>query len=164
MSQTTEKRFWSKVDIGRKNRCWKWQGATDGHNVGAFGWGRGSKRLIKAPRAAWILTHGSIPKDRPFILHKCDNPICVNPNHLFPGTQTDNMQDCSRKGRVRNFGVNFKFPLRGSMNGNSKLLARQVRMIRRRRPKEKISLLAKEFKVSRSLISHIEKRRIWKHL
>lgn len=88
-------RFWSKVD--KTGDCWIWKAGKD-----SGGYGTISARGInanKAHRVSWWLTFGEIPKGLN-VLHKCDNPPCVNPDHLFLGTQKDNMQDCSKKGRI----------------------------------------------------------------
>jgi hypothetical protein len=111
--------FWSKVDkSGGDNACWIWTGGGD--KYGKTCW---NKTQMGAHRLAYILTHGDIPKGI-FVLHKCDNPICVNPSHLFLGTQFDNMRDCSRKGRL-----NLKH-LRGEAHGRCKLSDQQVTEIR----------------------------------
>lgn len=88
-------RFWSRVSVGRRDECWEWRGSRDGKQYGTFTVGSapwGSHRL------AWVLVHGSIP-DGLHVLHRCDNPPCVNPHHLFLGTHLENMQDMVRKGR-----------------------------------------------------------------
>lgn len=110
-----------------------------------------------ASRLAWTLTSGAEPEG--FVCHRCDNPPCCNPAHLFVGTQADNMADCSQKGRAR--GPNRK----GSQHGNARLSDTQVLEIRRRRSEgEKLLLLAKEFGVTEAAISGIARRISWKHL
>ena len=90
-------RFWSKVRVTA--RCWWWEGfcEPDGYGlVGLFS----SLMITRAHRAAWLLTNGPIPAGL-HVLHRCDNPPCVNPDHLFLGTHGDNMRDARLKGRLR---------------------------------------------------------------
>jgi len=94
MSQPIQDRFWTKVD--KSKECWEWQG---GRNKQGYGMIQCDGKSAKAHRVSWELLHGKIPEGIK-VLHKCDNPPCVNPDHLFLGTQRDNMQDCSKKGRM----------------------------------------------------------------
>lgn len=97
VSEKTINRFWGKVQILRDDDCWEWQaGFYSGSHYGAFNF-RGQN--TNAHRAAWIFTHGEIENKDIFVLHKCDNRKCVNPNHLFLGTQQDNMVDMTQKHR-----------------------------------------------------------------
>lgn len=77
--------------------CWEWSGCRTNGGYGRFG---RSRRLgwILAHRMSWILAHGEIPPDM-CVCHKCDNRICVKPDHLFLGTKQDNIKDCITKGR-----------------------------------------------------------------
>jgi len=110
-----EERFWSMVKRGDPDSCWEWQGRIIKDGYGAFH--LKGKRII-ASRFAWILTYGEIPQGM-CVLHKCDNPACVNPRHLFLGTQKDNMQDAVLKWRKS-----------GPHNGRTKLTWPQVDTIR----------------------------------
>lgn len=101
----TERRFWAKVDRQAGEVCWLWQANTvgrDGDKYGQFNTGRvaGKQRNVYAHRFAWLLTHGQIPAGL-HVCHHCDTPLCVNPSHLFLGTQGENLQDASRKGRLQ---------------------------------------------------------------
>jgi hypothetical protein len=90
--------FMSHVEpIPEGNGCWEWTGCQDANGYGRFCL-KGQRRL--ASRVSWMLHNGAIPEGL-FVCHKCDNPPCVNPAHLFLGTAKDNMQDCKRKGRMR---------------------------------------------------------------
>jgi antitoxin component HigA of HigAB toxin-antitoxin module len=89
----TEKRFWGKVQ--RTDSCWFWLGSRQSN-----GYGRVMVNYARIPahRQAWVYTNGTIPMGM-WILHKCDTPLCVRPEHLFLGTPKDNTQDMLRKGR-----------------------------------------------------------------
>lgn len=115
----------------------------------------GAKML--AHRAAWALKNGVIPKGLD-VCHHCDNPACVRPSHLFIGTVTDNMLDCSKKGRHK--GSNGK--CRGEKNKNAKLNDKKIRAIRKR--KEPASALTDEYGVSISLINAVRRREVWRHV
>lgn len=95
-----EARFWSKV---RKTEgCWLWQGQTDRKGYGRFTpAGRhpsGCGNQLMAHRYSWEITHGPVPVGL-WVLHRCDRPACVNPDHLFLGDALSNVQDMDRKGR-----------------------------------------------------------------
>lgn len=89
-----KERFWAKVKKGKG--CWHWTA-----NSYLFGYGQFwiGKKAYLAHRASYLFSRGSIP-DGVCVLHRCDNPGCVNPRHLFLGTHTDNMRDKCRKGRA----------------------------------------------------------------
>ncbi len=89
-------RFLGLASKAAKNKCWLWIGCIDRCGYGKFNLGKESL----AHRIAWVLFRGNIPA-RMYVLHSCDNPSCVNPQHLFLGTQTDNMRDCIKKNRFR---------------------------------------------------------------
>lgn len=100
-----DQRFWEKVDKETESGCWEWRSAIRGNGYGAF-----FTHLIEegrkchgAHRYSWMLKHGEIPNGL-WVLHKCDNRICVNPEHLFLGDRTDNMRDAAKKQRVCTIG------------------------------------------------------------
>lgn len=101
-------RFWEKVDRNgpvpphrpELGACWVWTRATNGGGYGKIGSGAGgeAERTLLAPRVSWDLANGPIP-DGLWVLHHCDNPPCVRPDHLFLGTAKDNTRDMIGKGR-----------------------------------------------------------------
>ena len=92
-----EQRFWSKVII--QEGCWKWIGSVRGH-VRPYGeiWNNGKKR--PASQISWELKNNKPFPEGMDACHKCDNPNCVNPDHIFPGTASDNARDAENKGRL----------------------------------------------------------------
>jgi hypothetical protein len=117
-------RFWQRVN--KTNTCWLWLGPKNPVNgYGQANWSRKElrkNRVVFAHRAAWILTYGEIP-DNLQVCHKCDVRLCVNPEHLFLGTQADNLADMDRKGRRVSVGAP------GSTNG-AKITLKDVLYIR----------------------------------
>ena len=99
-------RFWVRVDKRGADECWPWIGVHDEKGRGKvhLRWEsrepEGKKRSVirHASIVAWELTHGAIPQGQ-LVCHRCDNPPCCNPSHLFLGTQKENLRDCIRKGR-----------------------------------------------------------------
>lgn len=145
-------RFWSRVR--QTDTCWLWTGSTNRHGYGYVGV-PGYRRPILAHRVAWELTNGLIPRGL-LVLHRCDNPPCVRPDHLFIGTHADNMQDAKEKGRTT----------QGQRNAASKLTDERVLLIRRRFAVEDITIsaLAREYGVGPKHMSNLLKRKIWTHL
>ena len=90
--KTVEQRFWEKVDKRGPDECWQWTACTGPTGYGTFD----GKR---AHRVSWAWANGRPVPDGLVVCHSCDNPGCVNPAHLWAGTQRDNMHDCIRKGR-----------------------------------------------------------------
>lgn len=93
-------RFWDNVEVASGNKCWTWIGSKDNYGYGKLGYGgRDCKADYKAHRMSYEMRFGPLPSGS-VVCHTCDNPSCVNPNHLFEGTQKDNAQDTARKGRL----------------------------------------------------------------
>ncbi len=181
------RRFWGKVSVtGGVDACWPWKSYTDKDGYGNFGWRvDGKYRQIRSNRMAWMLTKGAIP-DGMHICHKCDNPRCCNPRHLFVGTPLQNRQDCVKKDR-HSRGDRHPFRIdpsraprgdrngsrvkperlkRGEENSNAALSSDDVRLIRRlyKTTCPNQSELARLFNVKHACIWNIVNRRTWKHL
>lgn len=151
-------RFKAKIAVSPSG-CWEWMASRTPLGYGQFNY-LGTRKL--AHRVAWILFVGPIPPDPSNrygtmnVLHRCDNPRCVNPEHLFLGNQFDNSTDSVSKGRWGKRG------LKGSAHGRARLTEEIVREILA--STDSLSALADRYKVSRGTISHIRKRRSWRHL
>jgi hypothetical protein len=151
-------RFWSKVDQSNgRNACWNWKAAKIKNGYGIF-MTRGNVTL-RAHRISFTLSKCHIPSGLD-ICHKCDNPSCVNPRHLFTGTVQQNLQDASAKGRC----AVQRHPeiVRGERNGSAKLNEAAVRIIRRK--ELSISLTSKQFGVSMTVVKRIRNRTLWSHV
>lgn len=168
--KSTEQRFWEKVDKNgptmphMDSPCWVWIGRYFTNNksfpYGAFDLpGFPRNKSVYAHRFSWELANNQpIPKGL-FICHKCDNPKCINPGHLFLGTHTDNMRDMANKGRTGGIRT-------GKDNRNTKLTPGQVREIRLRYTSTKVSqrALAKEYGITQTAIFYILKGKNWARL
>lgn len=147
-------RFWSKVARGTVRQCWEWQASLHPLGYGQFGYNGSS---VHAHRVAWELTHGPVA-DGLYVLHKCDNRKCVNPAHLFLGTQVDNIADMVAKGRQR--GRQWV----SEESHFAKLTTAQVADIRARLAAGKrgtARALAAEYGVSEATISVIKHDKTW---
>lgn len=135
------------------NGCWEWAAAKSSNGYGRWSCQEiGYRDGISSHRASWILHNGKIPNGL-FVLHKCDNKCCVNPEHLFLGTQADNMKDRDRKGR----GV-IVIPnqAKGDADSSSKLTDVQVYEIRCLRASGyKLKELSEKYVVTQTHISRI---------
>ena len=144
----TLKNFWERVNKTRQ--CWLWTGP-----LMKNGYGKGCRDLVH--RLSWKIHHGPIPASMS-VLHRCDNRRCVNPDHLFLGTQRDNLRDMREKGRQ----------VRGEQQGSAKLTEQQVRQIRRRYQRYSHrnggGVLAREYGVGIKQIIAIAKGRVWCHV
>ena len=146
-----EERFWSHVDKNcpELGRCWLWT-AQRSHGYGRFVFdGRGRP----ATHMSWKIHVRKVP-DNLFLLHKCDNPPCVNPNHLYEGTAKQNMQDALQRGQ---------YPL-GERHGTSKVTEALVKEIRRRCEHEVQRRVAEELGLHESQVSRIVLRKNWRHI
>ena len=144
-------RFLDKILIG--DDCWQWTGVLS-HGYAIINDNRPPYRNLRAARVSYELFVGPIPPGL-LLCHHCDNPLCVRPAHLFPGTQLDNMKDASKKGRLK---IN-----QGEKNWAAKLTAEKVLEIRKRRASGESEMnLAIAFGVNDSTISNIVTGRKWK--
>ena len=148
-------RFWNKINKTNKHECWEWLGSKDSCGYGRFGF---RYTLLSSHRVAWELTNGKII-DTLHILHRCDNPACCNPDHLFIGTHQDNMNDRDMKGRAGGGS------LIGEANPRSKFTEGQIismRNLYKSGLKQKI--IAVKFHTSQPVISAIVNDKYWKHI
>ena len=153
MAVPVHDRFWSKVQRCADSECWPWLAHRSARGYGRIAIGR---RSVGAHRVAWTITNGPIPSGK-FILHHCDNPPCVNPLHLYVGTQADNVRDREERHR--------RVDPTGELHGRAKLTAAAVRTIRERAATgETHRLLASEFGVVESAIFKIVHRQNWRFL
>lgn len=146
-------RFWSKVDrSGGPDACWLWIGSRNWQGRGLFWFG---KLPLNAPRVMWELTKGQpLPE---MVCHRCDNPTCVNPDHLFAGTHADNMRDRSDKMRHAH----------GERHGCAKLTEDDVAEIRRSyisgSPEFGQHVLARRYGVHPATIRRVVSGKTWRH-
>ena len=155
MTSDTIDRFWAKV---RKSRsCWLWTASKLRGGYGSF-WSPDDQSMLYAHRVSWALSRGPIPLGL-FVLNRCDNPPCVNPDHLFLGTLKDNSQDCIAK---RRNVINLPPTRRGESASASKLTEAQV--IEIRQSDEPIVDIARRLGMSVHAIWSIKHGKTWSHL
>ena len=156
------KRFFKQVSPHAGPGCWEWQGARTDFNHGLLSIlpakqstipGE-SRHGIRAHRLAWILFRGEIPKGM-LVCHKCDNPSCVRPDHLFLGTQDDNMKDAAKKNRMP----------KGTHHHNHLMTEDRVAELRKQR---RLGLTYRElsemFQIHLQTVAAIVQRRSWRHV
>lgn len=142
--------------------CWLWEGAPSvlGYGFVVVGSRGKDRQRMLAHRAAWLVAHGDLPSGM-FVCHRCDNPACINPDHLFLGTHTDNMRDMAAKGRL-------VLPPRptGAEHPLSKFTDEQVREIAQRlvANRETYAAIAKDYGVTESAIGPINRGETYAHV
>lgn len=148
-------RFWGRVDKKAPGGCWLWTGFVGPDLYGQATVNR--KSAAKVHRVSWELANGSIPKGL-FVLHRCDVRLCVNPAHLFLGTQRDNMDDMKAKRR-------HKF---GEKNEHAILTDADVREIRRtywfKGHRSNAVELAAKYGVGKGALVAAAVGRTWRHV
>ena len=147
---TPAERFKTKYRVNAKTKCWEWKASTSSTGYGYFYFP--PRNMVRAHVASWLLHRGD--RKGLHVLHKCDNPSCVNPAHLKLGTHQDNMRDRDSKGRG--------YDRHGSKNGRAKLTEAEVRAIRKddRWPR----FIAADYDTPVSTIKKIRYRATWSHL
>jgi len=146
-----KERFWINVQQG--SGCWEWQGYKDPNGYGRLNVNNVPKL---AHRLSWEIEHNVTLSPQEHVCHKCDNPSCVRPSHLFIGDHAANMADKMNKGR-HVYGIG-----QGEAHGCSKLTENDIRAIRS--SAETGVALARQYGVSTTNISDIRNRRIWRHV
>lgn len=147
VEQYAEK-FWKRVDKSSPTGCWVWQGYCQ-----KFGHGWLGSRFGLAHRFAWSLLRGPLDA-KACLLHHCDNPPCVNPEHLYVGDRQDNMRDKVARNRIQ----------KGQDSPKARLTDADVLEIRRLRYEVGAAELAKRFGVTMNYVYQIQRREAWKHL
>lgn len=144
--------FAAKTRIDVESGCLLWTGSSDYKGYGSL---RIKGKLVKAHRFAWARKNGPIPNGK-LVLHRCDNPSCVNADHLFIGTHTDNVRDMDNKGRR----VNGQ--LKGELCHAAKLSEDDIVAIRNdtRRQVD----VAKNYGISQTTVSKIQLKQTWRHV
>lgn len=149
-------RFLSKIHYEPTSGCWLWSAAVGKTGHGQFFLkGNTSKGLVAAHRCSYMLHVGSL-SPLMLVCHKCDNPYCVNPEHLFTGSHKDNMQDASRKGRTVTPSA------RGEDSPSALLTENDVIYIRS--SKQSLSVLSERFGVSKTAMWDVKTGKTWSHL
>jgi DNA-binding XRE family transcriptional regulator len=152
--KSLEERFWANVNRRGESECWEWRGYRNPSGYGRMNVGGRAGRLEMTHRLSWEIHNGPIPGDLR-VLHHCDNPPCVNPAHLWLGTQLDNIRDRTEKGH-HNFLV-------GEKNPHAKLTWEKVGEIRRLYATGEYTQdrLAREYGVAQTGISRIVLGKSW---
>lgn len=143
-------RIESKIQPEPNSGCWLWLGGTNQKNYGHI-WSSELKRHERAHRMVYQILIGAIPAGQQ-LLHRCDNPYCVNPDHMFVGSNAENMADRDAKGRQA----------RGESCALAKLTEDQVRAIRQSSGSH--VAVGKQFGTSAMNVADIRHRRTWKHI
>lgn len=147
-----KERFMKKVKVNNDTGCWEWLGFKGLNNYGQFSIGG---RTVLAHRASFLIFNGDLVRGM-CVCHRCDNPMCVNPVHLFQGTRSDNMQDCIKKGRRNSKGAE------GVKHHRSVFADDDIRSIRNSSDTRRN--LADKYGVTTSAIGQILRGVSWRHI
>ena len=155
-TDNTQFRFLQYLDY-RTTGCWFWMGYKDKDGYGKFSYGLWPlRKTVRAHRAAWLLYRGIIP-DRTLVLHTCDLPLCVNPNHLYLGNMADNVRDRLKRGRgakgARN-GMRLQPPKLNYQKANEILVLLKDSSLTQQQ-------IANRFHVTQTMISAIKRGVAW---
>lgn len=145
---SADERFWGAVNKVNGDSCWRWTRPLTGNGYGLLNC---NGQTWYAHRFSWTMHFGAIP-DGMCVCHRCDNPSCVRPDHLFLGTFKENMEDMAKKGRSLN----------GERHHFSKLDERAVLDIRSTGANP--DALAAKYGVARATVDRVLSRRTWKHV
>lgn len=149
--QDLDTRFWSKVD--KSGECWRWTAGTSPDGYGKFLFAKGDTK--RAHRVAWFLTHGTWPGPEKYLLHSCNEPLCVRPDHLREGTQKENIQQAVSEGRAA----------RGERTGTAVLTEAQARAIKSAPAAERPSSIARRLGISSlSAVQQLRSGKTWRWL
>ncbi len=157
-----EERFWHRVEKGpTADACWTWVGS---RTPAGYGHLHIDGRPMYAHRFSWALNSGGPVPDDQCVLHRCDNPPCVRPDHLFVGTRGDNVRDAASKGRLWAQARPEDVP-RGEQHAQAKLTEDIVRKIRERVANgESQRAMSREYGVDRVAIRNVVLRKTWRHV
>lgn len=143
-------RFESKFIPEPMSGCWLWDASQNRDGYGNF---RFRDKILNAHRVAWYIYRGAIPRGVQ-VLHKCDIRSCVNPQHLYLGSQRDNVLDCENRKRARH--------PKGDQHKNAKISEKQaIYIFWDSRPQHEI---ARDYKISQPLVSSIKNQKAWTHI
>ena len=145
--KTVKEKLLSKIKVNKDTGCWEWNGCKRHRGYGAIAV---NGRLEQAHRISYIEFNGDIPEGM-YVCHKCDNPPCINPDHLFVGTPKENSADCIRKGRAYRGFINQP---KGAESRNAKLTDDDVRKIRV--STNRLKELSETYGVSMATISKVK--------
>ncbi len=157
-SFTPEQWFWTYITKLDEDKCWPWSGGLTASGYGKFWY---NKKIWLSHRLVYYFTYGKID-DSMFVCHRCDNPMCCNPKHLFLGSAKDNTNDMINKGRQQDYSK----VVRGSDNLMSKVTEQQVKEILflHQEGKCKKKEIANKYGLTLSGLESIIYRRCWKHI